>query len=308
MDLPNATPLFTIGEAVSQLQAAYPDISHSSLRFLQREGMVNPMRTVGGHRLYSLTDLDRVRRIKRWQEHRLSLHEIRLRLEKLDALASPADMAQRFLDLATHGDMDAAAQVVLHADELGLAPARIFDEVLRPALIEVGERWVAGSLTVAQEHEVSELTRDLVAELSNRHAQPEPREPIVIATCVADELHDLGLRMMCGVLRQRGARLHFLGANVSPPFLVESVHQRRPDIVLLSVSQADHLPALHDCLKALAELREGSPVSRQPLIVAGGRGVAHAAGELDDLGVHAIVDATLEGAADTILAAWREGS
>lgn len=302
MDVPNDTRLFTIGEAVSQLQVTYPDISHSSLRFLQREGMVTPLRTVGGHRLYTPNDLERVRRIKRWQEHRLSLHEIRLRLEKLDALTSPSQIAQRFLDLAVQGDMDAATHVVLHADELGLPLVRIFEEVLRPALVEMGDRWVAGSLTVAQEHEISELARYLVADLSNRHALPEPREPIVIATCVAEELHDLGLKMMGGVLRQRGARVHYLGANVSPPFLVESVHQRHPDIVLLSVSLADHLPALRDCLMAI---QAAAPVSQRPMIVAGGRGVAHAADELEALGVHVVVDSTLDGAADTILTGWR---
>ncbi|MDQ3655085.1 MAG: cobalamin-dependent protein [Chloroflexota bacterium] len=306
MDLPKETRLFTIGEAVSQLQATYPNISHSSLRFLQREGMVNPLRTVGGHRLYTRGDLDRVRRIKRWQEHRLSLQEIRLRLEKMDALTSPAQISQRFLDLATHGDMDAAVHVVLHADELGLALARNFEEVLRPALVEVGERWAAGSLTVAQEHEISELTRDLVAELSSRHARPDPREPIVVAACVEDELHDLGLRMMVGVLRQGGARLHFLGANVSPLFLVEAVNQRRPDIVLLSVSLDDHLPALRDCVATLAAL--AARASTRPIVVAGGRGVAHAAGELEALGVHAIVDARLEAAAEAILTAWQPGS
>ncbi len=305
MDLPNQTRLYTIGEAVSELQTAYPDTSHSSLRFLQREGMVSPLRTAGGHRLYSTSDLDRVRRIKRWQEQRLSLQEIRQRLERMDALASPAQIAQRFLDLATHGDMEAASQVVLHADDLGLPLARIFDEVLRPALVEVGERWVAGTLTVAQEHEISELTRDLVAELSNRHGGTERREPVVVATCVADELHDLGLRMLGGVLRQRGARVHYLGANVSPPFLVEAVEQRQPDIVLLSVSLEAHLPALRECLATL----EAAPLAgRRPLIVAGGRGVRPVVDELAARGVQALVDITLDGAADTILRSWRLAS
>jgi len=271
--------------------------------------MVTPLRTVGGHRLYTPHDLDRVRRIKRWQEHRLSLQEIRLRLETLDALTSTTLVSQRFLDLAVEGEMDAASQVVLQADELGIPLARIFEEVLRPALIEVGGRWVAGSLTVSQEHEISELARYLVADLSNRHALPEPREPIVIATCVAEELHDLGLKMMGGVLRQRGARVHYLGANVLPPFVVESVHLRHPDIVLLSVSLAEHLPALRDCIAALAALAAplpGKPGRNRPMIVAGGRGVAHAVDELEALGVRVIVDATLEGAADTILTDWRE--
>lgn len=305
MDVPNDTRLFTIGEAVSLLQATYPDMSHSSLRFLQREGMVTPVRTAGGHRLYTISDIDRVRNIKRWQEHRLSLKEIRLRLEKMDALISPAHLSHRFLDLAIRGDMDAATQAVLHADELGLPLARVFDEVLQPALVEVGERWAAGSLTVAQEHEISDLARYLVAELSSRHALPEPREPIVIASCVAKELHDLGVRMMGGVLRQRGARVHYLGANVSPPVLVESVNQRHPDIVLLSVSLADHLPALRECVAALPAPSAVTSGSSRPMIVAGGRGITRAAGELETLGVHAIVDVTLEGAADTILAAWR---
>lgn len=305
MDLPKGTRLFTIGEAVAELRGTYPDTSHSGLRYLQREGMVNPVRTVGGHRLYTVNDLDRVRRIKRWQEHRLSLSEIRLRLERLDALAPPAQIAQRFLDLATHGDAATASEAVLHADDLGLPLALIFDEVLRPALVETGERWAAGSLSVAQEHEISEVARDLIAELALRHASAGHRGPSVVAACVADELHDLGLRMVCGILRQRGARLHYLGANVSPPFLIDSIERRDPDIVLLSVSLEDHVPALRECLTALGA---ASPGGGRPLIVAGGRGVATASGELEALGARPIVEPTLDGAADAIMSVWRETS
>lgn len=305
MDAPNEPRLFTIGEAVTQLQATYPDISHSSLRFLQREGMVEPMRTVGGHRLYTMADLDRVRQIKRWQESRFSLQEIRQRLAKMDALNSPAQLAQRFLDLAAQGDMEAAAEVVLHADELGLGLAQTFEQVLRPVLVEIGHRWVAGTFSVAQEHEITELTRELVAEISNRHAASGHREPVVIATCVVDELHDLGLRMLCGVLRQRGVRLHYLGANVSAPYLVEAIHQRRPHIVLLSVSLAEHLPALRESLAAVQAAGLGS---HRPLVVAGGRGIGHNASDLEALGAYVTFEPTLEGAADSILAAWHEAS
>ncbi len=305
MDAPNESRLFTIGEAVTQLQAAYPDISHSSLRFLQREGMVEPMRTVGGHRLYTVADLDRVRRIKRWQEHRLSLQEIRQRLAKMDALTPPAQLAQRFLDLAAEGEMEAAAEVVLHADELGQGLAETFEQVLRPVLVEIGERWVAAAFSIAQEHEITELTREIVAELSNRHAAAGYREPVVLATCVVDELHDLGLRMLCGILRQRGVRLHYLGADVSAPYLVEAVHLRRPHIVLLSVSLAEHLPALRESLLAISTEPFGD---RRPLVVGGGRGIGHHAGDREALGARVVTQVTLEGAADAILETWRPAS
>ncbi len=59
--------LLSIGQVVTHLQAEYPDVSHSSLRFLEREGLVTPHRTPGGHRLFTKQDVDRVRQIKRWR-------------------------------------------------------------------------------------------------------------------------------------------------------------------------------------------------------------------------------------------------
>lgn len=292
------TTSVTIGQAVAVLQDAYPDVSHSSLRFLEREGLLTPVRTSGGHRMYRQSDVDRVRRIKEWQANRLSLDEIRQRLAELDASASPAELAQRFLDLALQGEMAAATRVVLHADDLGMPVSCLLDEVLRPALVDVGERWHHGSLTVSEEHEISELARDLIAELTIRHARPSPGQPVLLAACVAKEQHDLGLRMVIGLLRQRGAQVHFLGASVSPEFLVESVRLRQPDVVLLSVSLEEHHSALAATLDALGAATPGAHSMR---IVAGGRGCQQYRDELHQRGV-AVVDAQrLEHVVDQIL-------
>jgi DNA-binding transcriptional MerR regulator len=297
----NEPGLFTIGEAVAELQRDYPDMSHSSLRFLQREGLVQPVRTAGGHRKFSESDLARIHLIKQWQAHRLSLAEIRRRLEGLDTHAAPAQLVQLFLEQATQGNGPAATQLVLQADDLGMPLGRMFDEVLRPALHDVGRQWATGELSVAQEHEIAELSRDLIAELTLRHARIVPRQPRVIAACVADELHDLGLRMVCGFLRHRGVGVHYLGANVSPQFLVESVRLRRPELVLLSISREASLPALCD---TVAALRAAPPESAPPKIVVGGQGCVGHEGSLGD-DVLVLADERLEIVADRILAAWQ---
>ena len=299
MTLPSEARLFTIGEAVSELQGAYPDVSHSALRFFQREGLVNPLRTAGGHRLFTVTDLDRIRRIRNWQAQRYSLAEIRQRLETMDALASPAHLSQRLLELATHGEMAAATHLILHADDVGLPLASTFDDVLRPALIEVGERWVSGLLTVSQEHEISELSRDLIAELTLRHAEPDRLKPIVVAACIAEELHDLGLRMVCGVLRERGARVHYLGANVDPSSIEESVRLRRAEIVLLSISLEAHMPALRETIRVVRDTTVDMP---RPRYVVGGRGCLGHREELAANGVEVLADHRLEGIARVVLA------
>lgn len=77
--------LYTIGQIVEQLQSEFPDLSPSSLRFLEKEGLLAPQRTPGGHRLYSDEDLNRIRLIKRLQSQRYyPLEIIRHMLVKLE--------------------------------------------------------------------------------------------------------------------------------------------------------------------------------------------------------------------------------
>jgi methanogenic corrinoid protein MtbC1 len=285
---------YTIGEAVAALRREWPDVTHSSLRFLERAGLVTPGRSPGGHRHYRPRDLDRVRQVKTWQADRLSLDEIRGRLAESDA-SNPGDLSRSFLELAATGDIPGATRVVLHADDLGLPPGRVLDEVLAPALVEVGDRWQAGTLAVGQEHEISELARDLIGELTLRHARLG-NGPVVLAACVAGERHDLGLRMVLAALRARGARVHFLGGDVPVPFLLEAVGLRQPDLVLLSATLEARMDAMRGTIDALAEL--GLEPDR---IVAGGQGVRahgddlarHGARVIDRAGVDAIAAAVL---------------
>ncbi len=76
---------YTISETLAQLQTGFPDLTHSSLRFLEKEGMLQPHRTLGGHRLYSDEDIARIRLIKRLQSQRYyPLETIRHMLGKLE--------------------------------------------------------------------------------------------------------------------------------------------------------------------------------------------------------------------------------
>ena len=290
--------LLSIGQAVATLRQQFPDVTHSSLRFLEREGLLSPVRTPGGHRLYRPVDLERVRRIKGWQAERLSLAEIRQRLERLDALPGAERLARRFLDLALLGHGASAIHEVLLADSLGMPLTTIYEQVLRPVLYEVGNRWHRGELSVAQEHEITELVRDVVTDLTLRHARSRPDAPTIIAACVADEQHDIGLRMVTSILRSRGAQVYFLGANVSPEFLVDMVRLRRPDVVLLSATLDTHLPAVIASVEALRALEDEVPPFR---VIVGGQGSDEARETLLSQGVSVHHGDALSAIADEIL-------
>lgn len=259
--------LYSIGGAVAELQRYFPDVSHSSLRFLEREGLLEPYRTEGGHRKFRASDIERVRTIKEWQSQHLSLEEIRQRLEIMDRMPSTAELSRHYLELALDGRIEEAATAILNADEAGFPLVTMFQDVFSPALVEVGSRWADKTVTVGQEHEVSELTRDLIADLSARHAGRGQDTLTVLAACVEGEMHELGLRMVSGLLRQRGVRTHFLGASVATSFLVESVMMRAPNAVILSLTLEENRPSL---LAAITALRKAIPPQEQPIVVVGG--------------------------------------
>ena len=263
----------SIGSVVAELQRSYPDVSHSSLRFLEREGLITSTRTPGGHRLYSQADVERIRQIKAWQAQRLPLEQIRQRLAELDRLPAPAALTESFLSQALDGNLAGAYQTIIRADDLGLPLTRIFGEVLQPALTELGHRWAHGELLVAQEKEVSELSRDLIADLSLRHARMPADGPVLVAACVEGERHELGLRMVCGLFRAEGWAVHYLGADVAPRFLLEAVRLHRPAVILLSAKLAPNLTAVKEAVDVLTAGL--APEHLPPVVVGGGVAIEH---------------------------------
>jgi DNA-binding transcriptional MerR regulator len=57
----------TIGAVCKQLEREFPEISISKIRYLEDQKLLAPRRTQGGYRLYSATDVDRLRTILRLQ-------------------------------------------------------------------------------------------------------------------------------------------------------------------------------------------------------------------------------------------------
>ncbi len=189
--------------------------------------------------------------------------------------------------------------MVLRLADLGLPMEKIFQQVMTPALYELGRRWQSGELLVGQEKEISALSRDLIAHLSLSASSEPSHEASIVAACVTGEHHELGLRMIVGVLQSHGYLVHYLGPDVSPPFLLEAVRLRRPDLVLLSATLASHLDSVRETARVLvAEL----PAESMPTLVIGGQIVAVHHDALIGLGLHASENGDIETTIQRVLA------
>jgi DNA-binding transcriptional MerR regulator len=95
----------TIGAVCKALSAEFPDISISKIRYLEDQRLLTPRRTPGGYRLYSSSDVSRLRTILRLQRDEfLPLRVIRQELaagassssESADVAASAAESRRRW--------------------------------------------------------------------------------------------------------------------------------------------------------------------------------------------------------------------
>jgi DNA-binding transcriptional MerR regulator len=80
-----AGPRLSIGEVLAQLRPEFPDVTISKLRFLEAEGLVEPLRTPAGYRKYTPEHLSRLRFVLTAQRDRyLPLRVIREHLAATD--------------------------------------------------------------------------------------------------------------------------------------------------------------------------------------------------------------------------------
>jgi len=196
---------------------------------------------------------------------------------------SVSGLDRRYLDALVRGDASVAARVVVEAQLRGLTVEQIYLHLLAPAQVEVGERWRARRLSVADEHLASEITLSEMERLRQRLPPPPVTGPHAILACVEGEAHAIGLRMLADFLTIDGWVVDYLGGTVPTHELVAFVGRRRPDIVALSVTQTRHLRSLTAAATALRRLTPpprvlvgGAAVQRRPraMTVAGVDAVA----------------------------------
>jgi len=241
----------------------------------RRYGLLRPVRSAGGFRLYAEADLQRVRRM---QEHlarglsaaeaaRAAIEEERAALAEERAAVRPAPDpglgqlagAAQALTIALDEFDEPAAQTVLDRLLSSLTVELVIREVLVPYLHELGERWQRGAVSVAQEHFASSVVRERLAGLGRGWGHGHG--PRALLACVPGELHDIALIAFGVVLHRHGWRIDYLGANTPLEDLARAVAATRPDLVVLAAAAPELFERASGELARLA--------STAPLAVAG---------------------------------------
>ena len=244
----------------------------------RRYGFPKPRRLPGNQRLYSDQDIAAIRWLQRRTDEGLSIsHAIRLLQDRLTETVAyvppaeaptgrpPAQLADDLLRALVAFDSPAAETVLNEAFAM-YRVEEVCEQVIEPTLVEVGERWHRGELTVATEHYATSFIRRKLFALFNVYETGRGRG-LVFTACAPEEWHEVGVLMVSLFLVRHGYKVSYLGASLASAGLAETLRHHRPDLVLISATSeetAEHLREIADVVANLPEPR--------PILGYGGRG------------------------------------
>jgi DNA-binding transcriptional MerR regulator len=229
-----------------------------------RYGLLTPVRSPGGFRLYSAGDEQRVNRMQFHLARGLRAAEAARATITEDATPGglPAadlytetgrpDLQALAADLQTALDAldEPAAQAVLDRLLSDFTVAATLRDVVVPYLRELGKRWADGEVTIIQEHFASNVIRGRLAGLARGWGNGDG--PRAVLACPPGELHDLPLLIFGIILNRRGWRVDFFGANTPVAEVLDGARRSPPDLIVVATTAPERLTAISADLAHLA--------------------------------------------------------
>jgi len=225
-------------------------VSEATVKRWADNGLLQPDKTVGGHRRFSLNAVASLRRD-------LGIgpgtdKSPRQRAQKRERLELPATVP--FANTLLHADEKEAGSILVHAYLSGAELTTLFDEPITKAMHHIGELWFKGSITVADEHLATRVLFSALQTLSGVMIPAQPTGQKAICCGIEGDLHELPVQLARIVLESEGWEAQSLGPNTPLFALSDMVARQRPQLVCISarsISDLDRATAEYGQLRKI---------------------------------------------------------
>lgn len=180
--------------------------------------------------------------------------------------APHAGLASGYLAALLRGERHLASGMVLDAVAAGIPVPDLYLHVFQAAQYEVGRLWQINEITVAQEHYCTAAAQLIMSQLYPHVFASEKRGRTLVATCVAGDLHEIGIRMVTDLFEMDGWNTYYLGASTPAQSVVDSVIRQGAHILAVSATISSHLQSVDD----LIHLVRANSACRDVKILVGG--------------------------------------
>lgn len=277
----NDLPVYNI-KAISQLVGLLPVTIRAWER---RYGLPTPRRGQQGYRLYSEYDLKTLRWLKAQIDAGMNISRAieylnELRKNGQDPAISPSsatfsipslittpevsNLRLEFLDKLLAFNELQATEVLRRAFSL-YSVDQVLTEIITPVLVEIGERWHRGELSIPVEHFATQFVMQHLMSMMTVTSQPT-RPKKIFAACAPGEMHQIGILMLVVMLRWRGWEVIYFGADLKLDRLEETLNSIQPELIMFTANNLQNALHLTELPSILHKVK-----GKKPLVVLGGQ-------------------------------------
>lgn len=244
-------------------------VSEATVKRWEDAGLLNSERTSGGHRRF------RAEEIARFQRRQ----GLGLKISHGDDSAVKAQSRRRqnknhssclFFNSLVGGAEEETANLLINAYLHGKAVTEIFDDLICPAMKQIGELWYCGELTVAQEHLATRTALSAIHKMRLMLPVPEMSGELAMCCGIEGDFHELPTHLAQVTLENEGWEVFNFGANTPLYSLAEEVLQHSPQLICIS---ATLMPDIERLARDYKDFRERVGKLQIPIVV-GGRAFA----------------------------------
>ncbi|WP_026464863.1 cobalamin-dependent protein [Adhaeribacter aquaticus] len=160
-------------------------------------------------------------------------------------------LADNYLRCLLEGNRNKACRLILEAVENNVKVQDIYLQVFQMVQYEIGRLWQLNQISVAQEHYCTAATQMIMSQLYTVIFDTERNGKKLVATCVAGDLHEIGIRMVADFFEMDGWDTYYLGANTPIDSILKTIRDEKADLLLVSATMTYHVRAIADLITAV---------------------------------------------------------
>lgn len=255
--------------------SALTGVNSITLRAWERRyGLIKPVRTPKGHRLYTREDIDLIHKVTALLDKGVAISQVRAALglrQEADTVKPVTDQwtDYRATMISAISRFDENRLEETYNQAQSLYPTDIVTRrLLLPLLEELGRRWETAEGSVAEEHFFGVYLRNkLGARFHHRYRGNQG--PKLMLACLPGEEHEIGMLLFALAAHDHGYRMILLGVNMPLAELPVAVKRAQADAVVLSASLDPQPGVLGEQLPQLVE------TAKVPVFIGGKISTAH---------------------------------
>ena len=118
--------------------------------------------------------------------------------------------------------------------------SNFYQDILKPIMYDMGDKWASGTLSIADEHIASNTVSKLITIIDKKKSKPKNKSKILI--CVPNgEEHNIGCNILQSFLTGKGYAVFNLSPSAPANTVIDFIKKHEPDVVLVSITINDNI-------------------------------------------------------------------